>query len=194
MQFIHGGHTSKISDFGWNPNDHWVVASVAEDNILQIWQMVSAAFVFSIILSCFFDRTADGILSRRRTFTWTRMTRWKRKRNERQRGTLRPVLFSARGVHGKEMFHSRSNTYMLRTHNSEKLLKYVGNLAESSQRCACYFRCRQLWTYYIFFFFFCETQKRMYLQICELYNRCEISCMQSDLIFFSLGNHVKQLA
>jgi len=37
--FIHGGHTSKISDFSWNLNDDWVIASVAEDNILQIWQM-----------------------------------------------------------------------------------------------------------------------------------------------------------
>ncbi|GMF54029.1 unnamed protein product [Phytophthora fragariaefolia] len=39
LLFIHGGHTSKISDFSWNPNDAWVVASVAEDNVLQIWQM-----------------------------------------------------------------------------------------------------------------------------------------------------------
>lgn len=39
LLFIHGGHTSKISDFAWNPNDDWVVASVAEDNILQLWQM-----------------------------------------------------------------------------------------------------------------------------------------------------------
>ncbi|MFS7946519.1 putative transcription factor WD40-like family [Helianthus anomalus] len=39
LLFIHGGHTSKISDFSWNPCDDWVVASVAEDNILQIWQM-----------------------------------------------------------------------------------------------------------------------------------------------------------
>eukprot|EP00898_Chlorokybus_atmophyticus_P003487 jgi/Chlat1/4139/Chrsp269S03967 len=39
LLFIHGGHTSKISDFTWNANDDWVVASVAEDNILQIWQM-----------------------------------------------------------------------------------------------------------------------------------------------------------
>ena len=35
LLFIHGGHTSKISDFAWNPSDDWVVASVAEDNILQ---------------------------------------------------------------------------------------------------------------------------------------------------------------
>ena len=39
LLFIHGGHTSKISDFAWNANDDWVVASVAEDNILQVWQM-----------------------------------------------------------------------------------------------------------------------------------------------------------
>ena len=39
LLFIHGGHTSKISDFSWNQTDDWVIASVAEDNILQIWQM-----------------------------------------------------------------------------------------------------------------------------------------------------------
>eukprot|EP01132_Coremiostelium_polycephalum_P003268 gene3268-4092_t len=39
LLFIHGGHTSKISDFSWNPHDRWSIASVAEDNILQIWQM-----------------------------------------------------------------------------------------------------------------------------------------------------------
>mmetsp|Transcript_16441 Transcript_16441/g.35544 ORF Transcript_16441/g.35544 Transcript_16441/m.35544 type:complete len:418 (+) Transcript_16441:210-1463(+) len=41
LLFIHGGHTSKISDFAWNGRDDWVVASVAEDNILQVWQMAS---------------------------------------------------------------------------------------------------------------------------------------------------------
>ena len=39
LLFIHGGHTAKVSDFDWNGNDDWVVASVANDNILQIWQM-----------------------------------------------------------------------------------------------------------------------------------------------------------
>lgn len=39
LLFIHGGHTRKISDFSWNPNEPWVIASVAEDNIIQIWQM-----------------------------------------------------------------------------------------------------------------------------------------------------------
>lgn len=39
LVFIHGGHTAKISDFTWNPNEPWVVCSVSEDNILQVWQM-----------------------------------------------------------------------------------------------------------------------------------------------------------
>jgi histone-binding protein RBBP4 len=39
LLFIHGGHTAKVADFAWNSNDAWVVASVAEDNILQVWQM-----------------------------------------------------------------------------------------------------------------------------------------------------------
>lgn len=36
LLFVHGGHTSKVSDFAWNPSDDWVVASVAEDNIVQV--------------------------------------------------------------------------------------------------------------------------------------------------------------
>jgi len=39
LLFIHGGHTSKINDFSWNQNDPWTIASVAEDNILQVWKM-----------------------------------------------------------------------------------------------------------------------------------------------------------
>lgn len=39
LLFIHGGHTEKICDFSWNMNDEFVIASVDEDNILQIWQM-----------------------------------------------------------------------------------------------------------------------------------------------------------
>ncbi|PAV75050.1 hypothetical protein WR25_06374 [Diploscapter pachys] len=39
LLFIHGGHTAKISDFSWNPNEPWVVCSVSEDNVMQIWQM-----------------------------------------------------------------------------------------------------------------------------------------------------------
>jgi len=39
LLFIHGGHTDKIADFSWNANDDWVIASVADDNVLQVWQM-----------------------------------------------------------------------------------------------------------------------------------------------------------
>lgn len=39
LLFIHGGHTAKISDFSWNPNESWVICSVSEDSIMQVWQM-----------------------------------------------------------------------------------------------------------------------------------------------------------
>lgn len=44
LLFIHGGHTAKISDFSWNNSDSWFVASVAEDNILQVWQMAESIY------------------------------------------------------------------------------------------------------------------------------------------------------
>lgn len=44
LLFSHGGHTSKVSDISWNPNEPWVISSVAEDNILQIWQMASVIY------------------------------------------------------------------------------------------------------------------------------------------------------
>ncbi len=43
LQFIHGGHTDKVAEFSWSENDDWVIASVAEDNVLQLWQMVRSA-------------------------------------------------------------------------------------------------------------------------------------------------------
>ena len=39
LLFIHGGHTAKIADFSWNASENWVMGSVAEDNILQVWQV-----------------------------------------------------------------------------------------------------------------------------------------------------------
>jgi len=45
LLFIHGGHTNKVSDFSWNPNEPMVVCSVAEDNIMQIWQMTSNIYL-----------------------------------------------------------------------------------------------------------------------------------------------------
>jgi histone-binding protein RBBP4 len=43
LLFVHGGHTAKVSDFSWNESDQWMIASVSEDNILQVWQMVRAS-------------------------------------------------------------------------------------------------------------------------------------------------------
>lgn len=48
LMFMHGGHTNRVSDIGWfpssqetvKPNDiwgGWLIASAAEDNILQVW-------------------------------------------------------------------------------------------------------------------------------------------------------------
>ena len=39
LLFVHGGHTAKISDISWSESVPWVVASTAEDNVLQVWQM-----------------------------------------------------------------------------------------------------------------------------------------------------------
>ncbi|KAJ3019126.1 Histone-binding protein rbbp4, partial [Thoreauomyces humboldtii] len=41
LLFIHGGHTNNVADFDWNRNEPWVMCSVAEDNICQVWQMAS---------------------------------------------------------------------------------------------------------------------------------------------------------
>jgi len=39
LLFMHGGHTATVTDFSWNKNDPWVISSVSEDNIVQVWQM-----------------------------------------------------------------------------------------------------------------------------------------------------------
>lgn len=38
LMFVHGGHTSRVSDLSWSPMAKWHVATTAEDNILQIWE------------------------------------------------------------------------------------------------------------------------------------------------------------
>lgn len=47
LLFMHGGHTSKVSDFSWNINDEWTIASVSEDNVLQIWNMADEIYANS---------------------------------------------------------------------------------------------------------------------------------------------------
>lgn len=42
LLFMHGGHTNTVCDFAWNPLEPYEIASVAEDNIIQIWQMTGS--------------------------------------------------------------------------------------------------------------------------------------------------------
>jgi len=49
LVFVHGGHTDKVTDFSWNPNDPWVIASVADNNIVQCWQMTEELLTFEDI-------------------------------------------------------------------------------------------------------------------------------------------------
>lgn len=54
LLFIHGGHTSKVNDISWNPNvcvmmlskeqEEWMMASVADDNVIQVWEMASTIY------------------------------------------------------------------------------------------------------------------------------------------------------
>ncbi|KAI8380383.1 WD40-repeat-containing domain protein [Blakeslea trispora] len=44
LMFIHGGHSGKLSDFGWNPAVPWMIASTAEDNLVQTWQIASTIY------------------------------------------------------------------------------------------------------------------------------------------------------
>lgn len=44
LLFLHGGHTAKVSDFSWNAKSSWTIASVAEDNVLQVWNMAEEIY------------------------------------------------------------------------------------------------------------------------------------------------------
>eukprot|EP00386_Alphamonas_edax_P011372 GDKI01036072.1.p1 GENE.GDKI01036072.1~~GDKI01036072.1.p1 ORF type:complete len:521 (-),score=180.01 GDKI01036072.1:159-1721(-) len=47
IMFIHGGHTGRLTDFAWNPNEgaEWVIASADENNNLQIWMPAESVLV-----------------------------------------------------------------------------------------------------------------------------------------------------
>jgi len=44
LLFLHGGHTSKVSDFSWSRKSEWTMASVSEDNVLQVWNMAEEIY------------------------------------------------------------------------------------------------------------------------------------------------------
>lgn len=69
LQFIHGGHTAKISDFAWNPNDPWAICSVSEDNIMQVWQMVRTQIKLTFLFLYFgTHKIYAAVLSRSRSY------------------------------------------------------------------------------------------------------------------------------
>ena len=39
LMFVHAGHTAKISDFCWSTAEPWMITSVSEDNIVQVWKL-----------------------------------------------------------------------------------------------------------------------------------------------------------
>lgn len=39
LLFTHSGHTGRIAEFSWSQEDPWLIGSVADDNIIQLWQM-----------------------------------------------------------------------------------------------------------------------------------------------------------
>ncbi|KAI0987810.1 hypothetical protein GJ496_007914 [Pomphorhynchus laevis] len=45
LMFVHGGHLAKISDFSWNINEPWLISSVSEDNILQVWKISDTLYL-----------------------------------------------------------------------------------------------------------------------------------------------------
>ncbi|KNC83545.1 histone-binding protein RBBP7 [Sphaeroforma arctica JP610] len=45
LLFVHSGHTAKISDFDWSPDEERTICTVSEDNVLQCWTM--GAHVYS---------------------------------------------------------------------------------------------------------------------------------------------------
>ncbi|KAJ0024751.1 hypothetical protein Pint_06718 [Pistacia integerrima] len=40
----HDGHTNSVSELSWNPNKDWVIASVAADSMIQIWQIAESIY------------------------------------------------------------------------------------------------------------------------------------------------------
>ena len=44
LLFTHGGHTARISDMDWNANEELMCVSVADDNIVQVWEMANSLY------------------------------------------------------------------------------------------------------------------------------------------------------
>lgn len=45
LGFIHGGHIAHVNDISWNHHDMGMIASVTEDNILQVYKILSLPYI-----------------------------------------------------------------------------------------------------------------------------------------------------
>ena len=39
LLFVHAGHRTNILDFSWNPFKPWMICSLSDDNVMQVWQV-----------------------------------------------------------------------------------------------------------------------------------------------------------
>ena len=44
LLFVHGGHTDRPADISWNLNERLMMASTADDNVLQVWHMAEEIY------------------------------------------------------------------------------------------------------------------------------------------------------
>jgi len=45
LLFVHGGHTAYVNDFSWDNNEPWMICSVADDNVLQVWKISEDIYI-----------------------------------------------------------------------------------------------------------------------------------------------------
>jgi WD40 repeat protein len=82
LLFIHGGHTSVVMEHSWNRTNPWLVASLADDRVLQVWEMASGIHSFmgdSAILS-----VNGGVQSEQRLPTSLDSQTWDAKQEARR--------------------------------------------------------------------------------------------------------------
>ena len=44
LLFVHFGHTERVEDFSWHPTKDWLMASVGEENVIQVWEVNPAIY------------------------------------------------------------------------------------------------------------------------------------------------------
>ena len=49
LLFTHQGHTERVNDVRWNPQDAGVIASVGNDHTVQVWKISDSLFKDDIL-------------------------------------------------------------------------------------------------------------------------------------------------